>query len=476
MISHQRSQLSSRLAGLTCMATMSAVCAAAPAGPFPAAAAGWGPELGNRLMASRWAEDWSDMREAGRAPSFKAMPLGGSAVLTISGESRLRVDTVHNARLQGGRHHEQGLLRGVLGADLQVNRHLRFYGEAGTAQVRGQRAEAGANFQNALSVQQAMLNARWTSDGLLMGAMVGRQEFADGPRQLISLSDGPNLHRSWNGVRLYAHGAKGRLGAFAFRATRLGRGGLDEAINGGERLSGVNGSVVLPSGSGNTRFAEPFWYHTENAQVRSGGRTGLEERDTLGLRVWGRQGDLRFDWTAALQRGRSLGRDVDAWGVFLVHSHGLSRDGWKPRLTARFDAASGGGSDGRGKLRTFNQLYASSSYLGEGQFLSLSNMAMLAPGLSFTPGTHSSVSVEYGLVRRLKEGDAAYAGGMRPYAGTQSLRGREVGSIVRVVAAWTIAPRWTLSMNYEEMHAGDLLRRAGLSSGRYAYLGATYRY
>lgn len=494
MTTHARSRSPVRLAGWTCVAAMSAACAATPvaaeevvalatgktvptqADPFPLAAAGWGPELGNGLMASRWAEDWRGMREAGRAPSFKAIPLGASAVLTISGESRLRLDTVRNARLQHGRHHEQALLRGVIGADLRVNEHLRFYGEAGTAQVRGQRAGAGANFQNALSVQQAMLDARLTSGGLLIGAMLGRQEFADGPRQLISLSDGPNLHRSWNGVRLYAHGARGRLGAFAFRATRLGRGGLDEALHGGERLSGVNGSVALPASTGNTRYADPFWYRTENTLVRSGGRTGLDQRDTLGLRVWGRQGDLRFDWTAAHQSGKSLGRDIDAWGVFTVQSLGLSHDGWKPRLTARFDAASGGGSEGTGKLRTFHQLYASSSYLGEGQFLSLSNMVMAASGLSFTPGAGSSVAVEYGLVRRLKEGDAAYAGGMRPYAGTQSLQGREVSSIVRLVASWPIAPRWTLFMNYEEMHAGTLLRRAGLSSGHYAYVGATYRY
>lgn len=493
MIPDKRSQLFISLAGVSCVAVMSAACAGTPAteglveiapgktaptpaDPFPIAAAGWGPELGNGLMSSRWAEDWRGMRDAGLAPSLKAIPLDGSAALTISGESRLRFDTYHNAQLQQGRKYEQGLLRGVIGADLQVNRHIRFYGEAGTAQVHGQRDSANANFQNALSVQQAMLDARCVSGGMLVGAMLGRQEFGDGPRQLISLSDGPNLHRSLNGVRLYVHGTKLRLGAFAFRATRLGRGGLDEELNGGERLSGVNASVALRSVAGNTRFAEPFWYRTENANSRSGGRMGLDERDTLGLRLWGRQGDLRFDWTAAHQSGKSLGRDIDAWGVFTVQSYGLSRSGWKPRLTARFDAASGGGSYGTGKVRAFNQLYASSSYLGEGQFLSLSNMVMAAPGVSFTPNARSSVSVEYGLARRLKEGDAAYAGGMRPYAGTQSLRGREVGSIVRVLASWSVAPRWTLFMNYEDMHAGDLLRRAGLSSGRYVYVGTTYRY
>lgn len=61
---------------------------------------------------------------------------------------------------------------------------------------------------------------------MVAGFMAGRQEFADGPRQLISLSDGPNRWTTWTGVRLYAHGSRMRIGAFDFRATRLDRGAL----------------------------------------------------------------------------------------------------------------------------------------------------------------------------------------------------------------------------------------------------------
>ena len=49
----------------------------APADPYPLMAAGWGPEVGNGLLYSRWAEDWTGMRAAGKAPPLKAMPLGG---------------------------------------------------------------------------------------------------------------------------------------------------------------------------------------------------------------------------------------------------------------------------------------------------------------------------------------------------------------------------------------------------------------
>jgi hypothetical protein len=177
------------------------------------------------------------------------MPIGGEAFLTLSAESRLRYDTYDNRQLVRGNDDQQGLFRGVLGADLRLNPHLRVYGEVGTGQVDAHRNTSSANFQNDASLQQLFVDVSGHAGATLLGAMVGRQEFADGPRQLISLSDGPNIHRTWNGVRMYAHGQRFRIGAFELRATRLEHGAFDEEINNAERLRGLNASLVISSGN-----------------------------------------------------------------------------------------------------------------------------------------------------------------------------------------------------------------------------------
>jgi hypothetical protein len=444
------------------------------AGPYPVAAAGWGPELGQGLMASRWAEDWHALRAAGRAPAYKARALG-AATLTLSAETRLRLDSFHHAQLQAGKHYEQALLRAIAGAELRLGSRLRLYGELGTAQVAGQRRSATPNFQNALSLQQGLVDARGELGGALVGILAGRQEFGDGPRQLISLSDGPNLHRSWNGVRLYAQRKRWRLGAFDLRATRLQRGGMDEQVNAGERLRGLTGSLIVSSG-GPHSFLDPFWYRTDHPAFRLGGRSGRDERDTLGLRFWGRQGALRYDWTAARQHGRSLQHPVRAFGLFTVHSYELSGSAWKPRLTARLDLASGGGSQGAGPVRAFNPLYASSNYLGEGQFLGLSNLLMATPGLTLAPAPGVTVSLDYGMARRRREGEPVYAGGMRAYAGTANLPGKAVGGLGRVMASWSAGPRTTLALNYERLRPAPLLQGTGRKGGHYLYTSLSYRY
>lgn len=450
--------------------------APSPAGPYPLKAAGWGPDAGHGLSASRWAEDWTGLRAAGRAPALKAIPLGGGAFLTLSTEFRLRYDAYDNRQLVSGEDPRQLLFRAVVGAELRVNDHLRAYGELGTGQVQGRRSAAGANFQNGASLQQAFLDARGTFGSILVGALLGRQEFADGPRQLLSLGDGPNLHRTWNGARVYAHTGSFRLGAFDLRATRLERGSFDDGVQHGERLQGINGSVILASEGESNTFLDPFWFHSENPKFRAGGQVGRDERDTLGARVWGRRGSLRFDWTLARQSGQFLGRGIDAWGLFAVQSWSLSRNGWKPVLTAHLDIASGGGAYGTGRLRSFNHLYASSGYLGEGQFLSLSNLLLIAPGVSVAPTPATSLSFEVGFARRLAEGDAAYAGGMRAYAGTQSVPGRELGRLYRVTGTWSVCSQVNLFFNVESLAAGTVLRRAGRPSGSYGQVGATFRY
>ena len=448
-----------------------------PADPYPLMAAGWGPELGGGRMASRWAEDWSGMRADGRAPAFKALPLGDNMQLTLSTELRLREVAWDNRQLGRGNDFEQTQLRAVFGADLRINPHLRFYGELGTGQVDGQRNAAAPNFQNEVSLQQLFVDARGNVGDALVGVMAGRQEFSDGPRQLLSLSDGPNLHRSWNGVRVYVHGKRYRFGAFDLRSTRLGRGSFDEGVNSAEKLQGAIASFIVSPGDGPNTYLDPFWLRTENPSVRIGGVTGTDQRDTLGVRLWGRRGNARFDWTLARQDGRSIDRRrVDAWALFAVQSLALSDSGWKPRLTSRIDVASGGGAYGSGPVRDFNPLYASSNYAGEGQLLGLSNVLIVAPGIALSPTSRTTLSLEYGLARRLQQSDAVYAAGMRAYAGTEHVPGHDVGGLARAAANWSPTQYLTLSLDFEHLAAGDVLARAGYPSGSYAYLSATYRY
>jgi hypothetical protein len=452
-----------------------------PSDPYPLVAAGWGPEAGGGLYYSRWVEDWTALRAAGTAPDLKALPLPGGITLTLSTETRIRHDAFDNGRLLPGDDYQQSLFRNMLGADLRLTSGLRVYAELGSGYVNGRSGTASANLHNKRSLQQLFAEARITAGSTMMGAMVGRQEFADGPRQLVSLGDGPNLHRTWNGMRLYLHQQRFRVGAFDLRATRLERGGFDEKVDHDQRLQGLNASFVVSRGRDERNvYLEPFWIHSESPAADStAAAPGTDERHTLGARIWGQYGELKFDLTVARQSGERLDRDIDAWGIFAVQSLSLGDSGWKPRLTSHVDVASGGTPASR-RSGGFNPLYSSSNYLGEGRFLSLSNLLLVAPGVAVSPSPATTLSVEYGFARRLSERDAAYAGGMRAYAGTEDVQGHEIGGLTRFAGTWTgvwlDSTHVTLTAGYEYLAAGAVLDRARLASGGHAYVGATLRY
>lgn len=445
------------------------------ADPYPLKAAGWGPEVGAGRMASRWADVWSQRSGAAQSMPMTAIPLGGASSLTLSGELRIRHDRFDNWQLLAGQDQQQGLMRAIGGVELRLNPQLRLYGELGIGQVDRHQRLARAHFHNDGSLQQLFVDIHHQLGTALVGAMVGRQEFADGPRQLISLGDGPNLHRSWNGARLYLHQQQYRLGAVSMRATALAPGVFDEEINDDERLQGVNGSVQLSTAGAAALYLDPFWLRSHRADVNVAGQLGVDARDTLGLRFWGDSGALAVDWTLAWQRGDFDGRQVDAWGLFAIHSVHLGHDGWQPRATLRLDVASGGGEDG-GPLNLFQPLYASSNYLSEGQFLGLGNLRMLTPGLMLSPGATTRLAIDYGIAQRFDEQDAVYAGGMRAYAGTATLPGKEIGTLLRLSGSWALSPQLTLFSTIEQFAAGAVLTRGQRRSAHYLNLGLTYRY
>jgi MFS family permease len=444
--------------------------------PYPAAAGRLGPPAGRGLFVSRWAEDWAGARAAGAAPPLKAMPLGGAASLTVGAEMRLAPRRVRQRAADGGRR---------LPADAAPRRprrgrpprpvapRLRGGGDrTDRRSPSGRPPELPERRLGAAALRRRTRSRRRDASRRDGGAAgVRRRAQAAGERERRPQRP-PHLERR-AAVRARAPVPPRRVrpAGHAPGARRLRRGGGP-----GRAPPGRQRSLLVARGPvGANVYLDPFWIHSEHPAFRSGGRVGPDERDTFGARLWGRRGAVGFDWTLARQTGRSMQRDVGAWGLFAVQSLALSGQGWRPRLDLRADVASGG-TRGAGQLAQFNPLYASSAYLGEGQFLGLANLLTVAPGLSVSPTLRTGLSLEYALARRLARRDAVRAGGMRAYEGTQGVPGRAIGSVLRVAGTRSVGEHVTLFFTHEHLVAGDVLDHAGLPSGSYGHVGATLRY
>lgn len=398
-----------------------------------------------------------------------------SLPIDLSGEVRLRYDHYESAGLRCDVDYGQTLVRGIIGADLHLSPNIRLRADVGTGQAWGKHGNAPPSIQNTASLQQAFVEVGQRAGSAQLSALIGRQKFAEGPRQLISVGDGANLHRSWNGIRLQAQNDRARIGAFRFKATRLKHGFLDEHADDAEELHGLYGDLTLDRTHRANSRVDAFWLHRRKTSQPPGEANGRNGTTTFGVKLSGHRAGLSYDWVLARQTGRHDAGKVSAWGFFAYQGLTLSEKRWVPRVIARLDVASGARAGSRGS-RGFDQLYSSSGYLGEGRFLSLSNLLIITSGMSVLPTRSTAVTADFGLARRLTAEDAAHAGGMRAYAGTKGIGGKRIGELLRITASWQARKDFLIATDIEHFFVGRVLQGAGLSSGDYASLSATFRF
>ncbi len=453
----------------------------APDDPYPVVAGGWGLRT-NNLFFSRYVEDWSRLKAAGKAPPFKAMPIGSIATLTLSTEERLRLHAYQNGLLHQGNDYHQLVFRALLGADLRVGDIFRVYAELGhgDAEVKGNPSvnTQSAQYNNELAVQQAFAEVKGMIGSAQISAMGGRFEFSDGPRQIISFSNGPNMHRTWNGYRLSLHTPNFRLSYFTAKPTALGYGEFDESDSTVEKLTAVTASIKLSSYSKNkSTFLDPLYYRNYNGAGSNGSDTGAEHRSTYGLRFWGSRGPVNFDYMFFRQTGDHLGQQIDAWLASANQSIQLTKGGWRPRVGVKVDVASGGGSYSKvGTIHSFVATYSSIGLFGEGHLLGQTNLALIAPNIEFEPLEKVRVSAEYDLAERMDQHDAVYYATRKPYGGTQNVLGHYVGTYGKIVIDYKLTRNLSFQIEGDHLGAGTVLNRAHLPGGNYGMLQMLFRY
>lgn len=449
---------------------------------FPPEALGFGPRLGPRYALSRWSEDWSYLRDPAARKDFfdpvKFVRLSddGSAYLTLSAEARLRSETYSNPGLRNVESQDSELVRTFIGADLHLGEHIRGYGELANGQQYG-RVPDNVNQRNDLVLQQLFVEAKQRLGDADAGLMIGRQDFVDGPVQLVSVRENNNIHTTFQGARAYANWRRARIDLFSLHYINLKFHGFDDEVSHTMRLDGALASVIVtPRSVDHPFFVDPFVFRSTDDNRRWGTTTTREERDFYGVRARGRVGPATLDWYAAYQTGHYGTRPLSAWSASADQSLPLGDNAWKPAIGFHVDAGSGGGAFGTGTLHDADFLFGTNPYLNDSKTFGFINLVDIAPTLTFVPAPRVTVRAEYQFLRRLKEDDAVYSGIKVAYAGTQRVSGKVVGQQARLRVAWAVDPHVTLAGTVERVFAGSVLERSGFTDSTFTSVQATLKF
>ncbi len=465
--------------------------------------AGFGPVA--RYGASRWAEDWSVLRDpALRSDAFDplkfiALNRSDSVYLTLSGESRLKNWFENRPFLGQQKPDDSGrmTLRNLFGADLHLGSHLRVYGELVNGDAGGWNAYGyNATYRTRLDVQQLFVEAKATLAGAKTGIMVGRQEFLDAPNYVLYLRETPDLPLSWNGVRGYAVWPRIRLDAWDFTQTNTTPNALfHDNENYNARLYGGYGSYAVPdftllSQPGRV-FVDLFYIGYllggTPAAIATGSQGGTQAgsttRDNIGTRIWGRAGPIEFSIGGLHQGGAfrparsTQSRDVDAYSInsFVGYRFG-SRYG-RPLIGIQSDLFSGGNDKKTtGSVGTYLVPYnPSSNYLDTTTYFAESNLVSIAPTIEVTPSGTTLLRFRVPILWRDSTNDTIYGSG-RIYPFRSSFSGGFVGTVPQVNFAWRITRHLTWSHDLARAFVSRSLQKAGASDGTYYLSTLAFRF
>ncbi len=452
---------------------------------YPDAGVGDGVTTGGYNQ-SRWAEDWSKLRDPKKRKDFvdqlKFIPIArdGEVYLTLSGEARLRVNQTTNPNLREAEAQRQDILRLFGGADLHVGEHVRLYGELAHGTLEGENlGTALPNLRNKLAVQQAFVDVTGTVADVDLGVRYGRQTFADGPNLMVVPRDNNTLYFGFNGFRAWARTAGVRADVFDFKPTAYGNGGTrDDDAESARRFSGISTGIVLPESlfGGSKLFADPFLWRLRNRGAVWGTETAREVRNFYGLHLWGDAGPVNLDWTINYQGGSYDNRSIKAWLVLLAQTYKLGKGKSAPRVGFHADYASGGGAYGTGTLRTALAPFGNNIYYSYQLFATPTNLVTLAPNVTFSVFDKLRLTAEYQRSWRDTQSDAVYRANGSAFAGTQDVAGRRIADTLRFQAVYPFTSRLSFTGRYEHLIAGPALTNAGYKNSDFLAGWLSYRF
>lgn len=283
--------------------------------------------------------------------------------------------------------------------------------------------------RSAPDVQQAFIEAQIGASGMVR---LGRQELDGEGDRLIALRDMANLRRRFD-LALVTLGdtRPWRFRAFFGRPVVEGPGALDDHPDHGERFAGM----TLARRLGRNAELRLSVFNRLRSRATYAEGTGRDARWTVGLRLAGDAGTLRYVLQGAVQRGSFGAARIRAGGIagelyWQLHPLPL-------RLGLTGGYASGDARRDDGMLGTFDPLYPNLGYYTDAPGVYPGNSIDIAPQVRIGD---KRVTVDVGVDRvwRVTTADAAYSGGL-PFPGTAGAPGRGIATLPFAKLSWGVS-------------------------------------
>jgi hypothetical protein len=415
---------------------------------------------------------------------LKYVPLGvdGDRFLTFGGEIREWYQGFHNASWGSGPQDDNGYLLQRLStyADIHASPRIRFFVQLTSDTEAGRNGgprpvtDKSKLFFEEACVDVTLSKAR--NDSAVL--RVGRQEFEFGSGRFVAVREGPNVRQAFDGVSLEWKTPSWSIDALATKPVLNGTGFLDAPPNHGSTFWGVYAVHPLPQIKGGNIDLYYLGLDRKDAAFERG--SGQELRHTAGGGYWGGRNGWSYDSEAMFQWGTFGANRIRAWATAHDTAYTFRSIPLRPRVGATAGVASGDHGNSRSALGTFNPLFPTGLYFGQGA-INLNgplNVIEVGPHISLQLTKSLTVIADNTVFWRTSLQDGVYGLGGNLLVPGRGNSARYVGNQPTVGVYWNASRHLSVSAAYAHFSTGSFLTR-GSPPGRdvdYAGVWTTYKF
>jgi Alginate export len=256
--------------------------------------------------------------------------------------------------------------------------------------------------ENQLSLHQAFAELKVNS----WKFRLGRQELLYGNNRLITVREGPNTRLTFDGIVVKRTLKNGGIDFFAVSKIISKQYVFDdESFK--EGLIGIYGTYYFS----NRKIGLDYFVLDFQSQSRTYNyRTGFENRQTYGARLFSNFKKINFELEGAYQSGKFDNLTIDAYNV-VADVNILVLPGKKGIIGLAANASSGDKDSEDHKLNTYNLLYAKPAY-GLAIPIGATNMISIYPYVKINPIPKLNMAAQVFFLARNSNQDGTYSAGM----------------------------------------------------------------
>jgi Alginate export len=384
----------------------------------------------------------------------------GGAYLSLGGELREQFWSQNNEAyaLRKPTRNTYDLQRAVANFYLHFDSHLAIFAQIGRFDSFG-KINPSTTDRDRGRLQQGFVELKEPVGPAQVTARVGRQEIALGSGRFVWVNDSSNVRTTHDAVRIHSIFQNGTSLDFIY--SRPVTSQLD-AFSDFDTHAGVFGAAyaseaVIP----NILHVDEYYFYRRNLGAQYIKLTGNEDRDTIGGRVWGAYGSLKFDSDFAYQFGTFNREQISAFGTSTRVLYTFDRVLWQPGV--QFQGSYFSGSSGSGTIGTFSAPFPRPTLFNYVGLNTLANVIEAYPAFLINPLSNLAFRFGPEVLWRASVNDAVYISRETPLTATVAANDKAsyIGTNLIATMQWRPIEYVTVFGEYLHELAGPAITLAG---------------